>query len=146
VELARGNIACYAAPQWLLHDAPPQTPADLENYGLIVFNRRSAERAYSFANRTGQTVAVHLRASVRVSDLATALRIAETGAGIVLLPDIITARALEAGSLVPILADWKISGIKLHALTLIGRVPARVRLFREFLKSELRTPTLANRT
>jgi DNA-binding transcriptional LysR family regulator len=139
VELMGGSFGLYAAPEWIAQRSASLASTDLKDVDLIVSEKAGPVRITTLKNDQGNTIEIRARAAIRVSDLATALRLAEAGAGIALLPDIILARALSAGTLAPVLPEWKIPGLKLHALTHIGRdVPARVRLFRAHLRETLR--------
>jgi DNA-binding transcriptional LysR family regulator len=135
VELARGSIGFFASPYWISSHALPQLPSEIDMNDLVVSEKQGPGRTFRFGHKDGRFAEVRGRAGVQVTDLAMALRLAEEGAGIALLPDLITSRAILRGSIVPVLADWKIAGLRLHAITLAGRdVPARVRLFRDYLK------------
>ncbi len=138
VELARGSMGFYAAPAWLAQRRLPDTPAGLAGSDLIISEKQGAGRGFPFSNAQAKISEVVTRAATRASDLATVLRLAEVGGGIAVLPALITARAVAAGTLVPVLPAWRLPGLRLHALTLVGRdVPARVRLFSAFLKETL---------
>ncbi|WP_041354924.1 hypothetical protein [Nitrosococcus halophilus] len=50
----------------------------------------------------------------------------------------VAAASLAGGPLVPVLPGWAVAAGKLYAISLSGlEAPARVRLFREFIRSEL---------
>lgn len=79
-----------------------------------------------------------VRPSILTSDYASVLRLAIAGAGIGPVPDLVAAAHLASGALVQVLADWSLSEGQLYAISLSGRhAPARVRVFREFVRSEL---------
>jgi len=137
-ELATTQCRFYASPDWIAENGRPTEPADMNGPPVITLARPLPEGGLRLLDANGRNVAIQPRIAGRASDFATLIRMAEAGIGAAYLPSIMVRRALHAGSLVGLLPDWYFPGIKLHALTLAGRdVPARVRLFRQFLKLEL---------
>jgi DNA-binding transcriptional LysR family regulator len=132
--------ALYAAPAYLAaNPPPPQRPAELGAHALITVlePQRGAERlALSASNGRHETVLV--RPVMHVSDYAGVHRLLLAGAGIGAVPEIIVASSVTSGRLVPVLPDWTVAYARLHVLTVAGRdAPARVRVFREFLRARL---------
>jgi len=137
-ELASSSLQVYASPDWIAANGLPAEPQDLQARPFVTLARPLPDGGLSLIDANGRSAAVKVRVAGRVSDFATLIRIAEAGIGAAYLPGFIVRRALRAGSLVSLLPDWHFPGLRLHALTLPGRdVPARVRLFRQFLKVEL---------
>ena len=64
-----------------------------------------------------------------------------------MIPSLVAARSVLAGDLVPVLPDWQGRDGTLRAVSLAGReLPARVRLFREFVRTELAEQLAALKT
>jgi len=73
---------------------------------------------------------------IATRELASVSRFAEAGSVIGPMPEIVAAAT--GCPLVRVLPDWHVSRARLHAITLGGReAPARVRVFRDFIRSEL---------
>ena len=88
----------------------------------------------------GKETSLTLKPVMRTSDYASGQQLLCNGVGIGPLPDLIARQSLARGELVPVLADWQVATGTLYAITLSGaQAPARVRLFREFLRKELAT-------
>ncbi len=133
------RIGLYAAPSYLAGQPPPQAPADLASHALIT-SRETARGASRLAlvNDKGRRAEVQYRPVMYVSDFAGAHRLLLAGAGIGAIPDIVAARSIAAGLLVPVLPGWSVARAQLHAISVAGRdAPARVRVFREFMKDRL---------
>jgi DNA-binding transcriptional LysR family regulator len=76
---------------------------------------------------------------VQASDFAAVHRLLVAGGGVGAIPDMIAAGSIAAGRLAPVLPEWSIAHGWLHAISLGGHeAPARVRVFREFLRAQLR--------
>lgn len=66
------------------------------------------------------------------------LRLTLAGTGIGHLPSAVAAGSVANGALVRVLAPWATAGGALRAVSLAGReLPARVRVFREHVRSEM---------
>ena len=116
----------------------PLKPADMVDTPILTLTRNYPETGLPLLNRAGEKVSLQARVAGRASDFASLIRLAEAGIGAACLPTLMVTRAVKAGTLVPLLPDWCLPDITLRALTLPSReVPARVRLFRQFLKDEL---------
>jgi DNA-binding transcriptional LysR family regulator len=137
-ELASSAFRLFAAPAWIDANVDPVEPQDMTDRTLVTLARPMPDAGLPLINGLGEKASIHARVAGRASDFATLIRMAEAGIGAAYLPSIMVERAVKAGSLVALLPAWHYPGITLHALTLPGReVPARVRLFRQFLKDEL---------
>ena len=137
-ELATSEFQVYAAPQWVAAFGIPNEPLDMKGRPIVTLARQLPDDGLPLIGDGGIKAAIQARVAGRATDFATLIRMAEAGIGAAYLPKLIVGRALATGSLIGVLPGWSFPGIKLHALTLPGRdVPARVRLFRTFLKSEL---------
>jgi hypothetical protein len=73
---------------------------------------------------------------IATRELASVSRFVEAGSVIGPMPEIVAAAT--GCPLVRLLPDWHVSRARLHAITSGGReAPARVRVFRDFIRSEL---------
>ena len=133
------HIGLYAAPGYLATHAPPSTPEALEAHALVASHEMADGVArLPLTNSRGQRREVRVRPAVQVSDYAAVHRLLLAGGGIGAIPDIVAAASLRAGGLVPVLPDWSLARARLHAMTIAGReAPARVRVFRDFMRMQL---------
>lgn len=132
------SIAAYAAPAYLKGRPPPKSPSGLAEHSIVLTSAIGSGSRVTLSNRRGRKESLALRPVIRVGDFASACRLAQAGAGICALPDIIAAAGLRTGQLVQVLPDWTFGRARLHAITLAGREsPARVRAFKEFVREKL---------
>lgn len=131
-------IGLYAAPAYLAGRAPVTLPADLAEHDLVVPRDVVGAAELTLSNRRGRVERVINQPAIRTTEFATAHRIAIAGGGVAPIPEPVTAASIAAGTLVRVLPDWAIAEARLHAISLGGReAPARVRVFREFIRAEL---------
>lgn len=134
-ELIRFRIALYAAPGYLAARSAPQSPDDLEAHDIVA--TRGAMKL-ELSGQRGRRIDVFTKPVMQVSDYAGVHRLLLAGAGIGTIPDIVAARSLVDGRLVPVLSTWTVARARLYAISVAGReAPARVRVFREFMRERL---------
>jgi DNA-binding transcriptional LysR family regulator len=137
--LVEHAIRFYAAPGYLALHPPPRQPDDLEAHDLVLASESAGGARLRLSHARGQKAEVSCQPVVQASDFAVVHRLLVAGGGIGAIPDMIAAGSIAAGRLVPVLPDWAIAHGWLHAISLGGReAPARVRVFREFLREQLR--------
>ncbi|MDL2409810.1 LysR family transcriptional regulator [Rhizobium calliandrae] len=135
--IAEMKVCMFAAPSYLQGSGPIEVPADLERHALVLPRERPGVTHLSLSNGTREEK-VSLRADVRASDFACVLKLAEAGAGIAPLPEIVVVNSLSTGRLVRVLPDWSWSGLTLHAISAPGRqMTARAKAFRDYIKARL---------
>ncbi|MFC6790855.1 LysR family transcriptional regulator [Methylobacterium komagatae] len=131
-------IGLYAAPGYLARHQSPASIASLADLDLIFSRERPGAAGILLSDGRGRTEQIALRPAVRATDFATVLRLSLAGAGIGYLPNVVAARAVEAGTLVRVLAPWATAGGALRAVSLAGReLPARVRVFHDHVRAEM---------
>jgi DNA-binding transcriptional LysR family regulator len=127
------RVIC-ASPSYLSRRGTPRTPADLADHDCIVVASPGLNR-WPFRSRSGAIDVVEIGARVTTDDAEAAIRLAVAGAGIIRLADVICAGPINAGELVPVLADaHHVEPFPLSAVYLAGRhrLP-KVRVFLDFL-------------
>lgn len=133
------SIALYASPVYLAAHPAPRTPDALGEHDVVV-SRDAGIGGGRFALERSrrQRSEVVLRPVVHVSDYAGVHRLLVAGGGIGAIPDIVAAASLRAGRLVPVLPQWRLARARLHAISIGGsEAPARVRVFRDFVRTRL---------
>ncbi|ANG63483.1 LysR family transcriptional regulator [Marinobacterium aestuarii] len=132
------RMGLYAAPSYLAARGIPETPQDLQTQDLVTFRELAGAASLPLVNARGRRVEVTARPVARTTDYASVHRIIQAGGGIGVLPDLIAGASLAAGLIVPVLPDWFLSDGKLYAISLSGdQAPARVSVFRDFIRAEL---------
>lgn len=133
------RVGLYAAPDYLEANGwSGDTPAALAEQHFVISREFTGAAQLVLTDRRGRTQEVVIRPSIRTGDYASVLRLAIAGAGIGPVPDLVAAAHVASGSLAPVLADWSLSEGQLYAISLSGQhAPARVRVFREFVRTEL---------
>jgi LysR family transcriptional regulator, regulator for bpeEF and oprC len=133
-------ITC-AAPSYLERHGWPQTPDDLARHALVGGRVHSPlpEAVRGSSTRAGGPGTLDLRFSITSDSPEMNLNAAIHGAGIIQTLDLLAARALEAGELLPLLPGTSVRG---PALSVVyppaGQRLAKVRAFTDFTIDLLR--------
>lgn len=137
--MAQFRIGLYAAPAYLAaHQGGPDVPSALAEHDLVVSREFAGAAQLLLTDPRGRSDEVIARPIIRTSDYASVLRLAIAGGGIGPIPDLVAAAAVASGALSPVLPEWSVSKGTLYAISLSGReAPARVRVFRDFVRTEL---------
>ena len=132
------TLRLYAAPAYLSQQTAPHAPQQLAEHDLVASRDLIGMTALQLNDQRGRSTEVLLQPKLKTSDYASAQRLVLAGAGIGALPDLVAARSVASGALTPVLPDWHLSRGTLYAISLGGaEAPARVRVFREYLRAEL---------
>ncbi len=132
------RLGFYSTPAYLASRGTPAVPQDLSALDLVAFRELVGAATLSLTSGRGRTVDVTARPVMRTTDYASVHRIILAGGGIGILPDLVARASLSAGLIVPVLEQWSLSEVWLYAISLSGeQAPARVRVFREFIRAEL---------
>lgn len=84
-----------------------------------------------------KTVDVNVHGRFSTNNISMTLKFAEQGHGIAALSPPIVRQPLDAGAVRPILVDWSLPPMPVHAVMMSRLVPARVRAFVDFLVNRL---------
>ena len=130
-------VQVVAAPAYLARHGRPTHPAQLAEHRLLGYS--NAAGPWLFRDGTGAEVAVRCAGPLNANSGDALLPALRAGLGIALLPDVIIAQDLAAGSVVPLLEAWRPPPIALHLVTPPGSLrPARVEALIAFLAARLR--------
>lgn len=142
--VAAFGVGLYASPAYLAERGAPVTPADLGDHDFVSAREAVGAAQLVLTDRRGREERVVVRPAIRTTDYASIRGIAVAGGGIAPIPDLAAAASLASGVLERVLPEWSAGQAKLHAISLGGReTPARVRVFREFIRTELAGKALA---
>ncbi len=126
-----------ASPTYLEHAGAPASPKDLAEAAMLNYGCLQGGTTIAFT-RGKRVERVRTRGPLMADSGDFLCLMAEAGMGIALLPDFITADAIAARRLVPVLGDWQSPPIAVHALFPAARnLPKRTRLFVDFLVDAL---------
>lgn len=138
-KIADFHIGLYAAPEYLAaNGGGPDSPSKLGDHALVVSREFPGAANLPLTDKQGRSAQVVARPAIRTSDYASVLRLVLAGGGIGPIPNLVAKASISLGTLSPVLPDWTVAKASLYAISLGGReAPARVRVFREFVRTEL---------
>jgi DNA-binding transcriptional LysR family regulator len=128
----------YAAPGYLKQAPPLKHPSDLIHHVVCMAQGAMKQRGVSRTFYRGEEqveVAVDTRFAMNSVGLGRALAL--LGVGIAVLDGELTREDVAMGRLRRVLPDWSLSPIQVHAITETRLLPARTRLFIDFLKAQM---------
>lgn len=139
-KLGETHRVVVASPAYLARAGTPETPEDLHRHNCLSFNFRRAEPVWPF-RRDGQDFALSVKGTIEANNGETLGQLAEQGVGITRVGAFSVADALGDGRLVPLLEAFNPGDVEvIHAVFVGGsNVPARIRVFVDFLADRLRT-------
>jgi len=136
--LAHDVIVCVASPDYLAAHGTPTTPAQLLQHRCLRYRPTPAEFEWRFLPARGAPIVVPVAASWMVDDGQVLQQLAREGAGIGTMPSFMVKADLDAGRLVRVLPEWKLSPLEIWALLPAGRkAPPRARALVDLLAKGL---------
>jgi DNA-binding transcriptional LysR family regulator len=135
--LGKAPRLVVASPGYLARKGMPQTPAELGRHDCILGPGLSGRSGWSFT-RSGKTASVAVQAAITVASADGITACAKAGLGIALASRWMCRAELEAGEVVPILSDYQLAWVELHAVYPAGRrPPLKARIFSDHLAAGL---------
>ncbi|MEP3436580.1 MAG: LysR family transcriptional regulator [Hoeflea sp.] len=132
-------IAC-ASPEFLERHGPITHPSQLAGLPCIIDTNGRSLNNWPFENKDGSVFSVSVHGRLEVNSPLTAMRAAEAGLGVAVLPDFVFKERRDCGALVPILADYLVTDRGIYAIYPHRRyLPAKVRAFVDFLSQWFKT-------
>lgn len=132
--IARSGLVALAAPGYLEGHGEPATPGDLARHACLIYRWPQPQDVWRFQDAGGLLEEVKVSGPLQANNADALKAAAVGGAGIVTLPIFLASDALAAGTLVPILTDYRLPGRDLHAVYPHNRhLSAKVRVFVDFL-------------
>ncbi|MGF2235994.1 LysR family transcriptional regulator [Bordetella pertussis] len=134
----------YASPDYLARHGEPQHPDDLPRHECIQF-RAGTGRVTRWPLNSGERhVEITPGNRFSVNSVSMVRNLATLGAGIAILAPMGNVREdIESGRLKRILPDWLAGPFPVYAVTDTRMLPAKTRIFVEFLMERLSNKTLA---
>ena len=129
-----------AAPRYLKARGRPETPADLAEHDCIFGPGALGRESWAFT-RDGVAITVDVRGRIHTDSGPGVLACAVAGLGIAMASRVMFAEEMKRGVLVPVLPDYALKPVEVHALFPGGPRPsAKVRAFVDFLAGALEKP------
>ena len=131
----------YAAPSYLARMPPLEHASDLVRHTLCgrSFSSRLPD-IWRTLYRGDEVVQVAAQARFATNSAALSMSFAANGLCVSALDPLLARQEVQAGRLQPVLPDWQMEPILVHALTETRHLPARARLFIDFLRQRLAEP------
>lgn len=128
-----------ASPDYLARHGAPRTPEDLHRHNCLNFNFRRTEPTWPFL-RDGREFSLCVKGNIEANNGETLGQLAANGVGVTRVGAFSVVAELASGRLVPLLEDYNPGDVEqIHAVFVGGsNVPARVRVFVDFLVDNLR--------
>ncbi len=131
----------YASPEYLRSAAPLTHPNDLDRHVVCIVQgaTKLGEVARTFY-RGDESVDVMVGTRFAMNSVALSRALAVGGVGLAVLNNVLALDDVTLRRLVRVLPDWRLAPVQVHAVTETRLLPARTRLFIDFLKARLREP------
>ncbi len=123
-----------ASPAFLERYGTPHHPDDLPKLPAIIATHVPWGAGWHF-EKDGVALDIRVEGRFRVNNAVAMIAGLMAGTGMTIVPEYFIWRQLEAGTLVELLAGWKVPPGPIYVVTPPGRArPARVRVLLEFLR------------
>lgn len=121
-------LMAMASPAYLARRPAPATPGALRGHDILALSADSYRRRVTFRSGRARRVTVDLAARFFANSFEVLREMAIRGAGIALLPELMTTAEVAHGELAAILPRWSVAGATLYAVVARRRLlPARTR-------------------
>lgn len=131
--LAPASMVCCAAPEYLARCGRPRHPEELRQHTCLTYSYAALQNGWPFTEG-GREFSVQVRGRLRANNAEMNRLAALGGLGIVQLPTFLVCDELRSGALLPILEDFPIPALHVHAVYLPGaRGSARIRSMTDYL-------------
>jgi DNA-binding transcriptional LysR family regulator len=138
--LATARRHVVAAPTYLARKGHPETLADLAGHECVLGPGLSGRRGWSFT-RNGTVTSVTVEGRIQVASADGVIACAKAGLGLALASQWMYRAELDAGDLVPVLPEYELEPVEVHAVYPGGRRPSlKVLAFSDFLMKKLAMP------
>lgn len=126
----------YASAAYLKTAPPLKHPRDLSEHVLCVAQgvARQGEATRTF-HRGEETVDVPIATRFAMNSVGLSRSLAREGIGIAVLDSELARDDVASGQLRRVLPEWSLSPVQVHAITETRLLPARTRLFIDFVKT-----------
>jgi DNA-binding transcriptional LysR family regulator len=134
--LGKSPRLVVTSPGYIARKGLPRTLADLAAHDCILGPGLSGRTGWNFT-RSGKSEAVTVQESIAVASADGVIACAKAGLGIAVASRWMCQTELAAGEVVPILSDYQLDWVELHAVYPGGRRPSvKVRTFSDYLAAQ----------
>ena len=126
----------YASPAYLARHGVPKDPRDLGRHECVLQSYMTQPGIWRLVAGK-RSVNVNVRGRFSTNNVSMTLKLVEQGHGIAALSPPIARAAYDSGAVRQILTDWSFPPMPVHAVMTSRLVPARVRVFLDFLANRL---------
>lgn len=135
------SIRLAASPAYLERHGTPTEPGDLARHSWLGYAYSSGTGTLRLHHTDGREASVRLQSRLTANNGDVLAEAAAGGAGIILQPVFILAPYLADGRLLPVLPQWSVPDLDVHAVHHQSRhVAAKVRAFVDHLTERFRAP------
>jgi DNA-binding transcriptional LysR family regulator len=132
------QLMLVASPAYLAARGTPKKPADLASHDCIFGPGNLGRDSWSF-NRNGTEIFIDVRGRIQTDSSPGTYASTMAGLGIAMMSTVMAGEEVETGTLIPLLRDYKLRGVDVHAVLPGGRRPsAKVRALVDYLARELK--------
>ncbi|GGC77615.1 LysR family transcriptional regulator [Undibacterium terreum] len=132
----------YAAPSYLDSAPPLAHPGDLARHALcLVQGTRQQDMQNLNLYRGEEQFSVEIQTRFLMNSVGLSRALAVQGTGIAVLDTEIARDEVASHRLQRVLPEWNLAPVQVHAITDTRLLPARTRLFIDFLKVRLHAPS-----
>lgn len=136
--LAALSQGIYAGPEYIAQHGTPLSLGDCVRHSWVVTDVQQREGLSLLHGRSGRQ-AIRVAHRIVVDSARLARELAILNLGVVLIPEIFAADALQCQRLVRVLLPWQSPSLQVTALFLSrDRIPKRARVFLEFFAERIR--------
>jgi len=133
-QLATMHFVACASASYLQRRGEPKLPAELLQHNCLVYNLVNNSDYINLYDVDNQLVKIKITPHLKAGNGEFLRDAAISGLGIVILPVFIVYQAIENGSLVPLLTNYRFTSLQAYAIYPQTRhLPQRVRVFVDFL-------------
>lgn len=133
------RIVLVGSPGYFQAHGRPVHPRDLAWHKALTYAYALTPDTWRFVNLASrEEQAVSVTSLLKVNSADGVLPALKAGLGLALQPEFVIWPELQAGTLEPVMCDWRTPDIALHLVSPPGRLrPARVRVLHDFLAERL---------
>lgn len=126
----------YAAPSYLARRGVPDHPRDLGEHDCILQSYMAQPKVWRLISDK-RAIDVDVQGRFSTNNVSMTLKFAEQGYGIAALSPPNVRTAYDSGAIRQVLTDWSFPPAPVHAVMTSRMLPARVRIFVDFLANRL---------
>lgn len=135
--LASTRLVLCAAPAYLVRHGVPLVPEDLSRHVCLLYSLTTSPGLWRFRLQ-GEESSVRVQGILHANNGEALHAAARAGLGVALLPGFLVTEDLEQGLLVPLLSDYTLPVLGIHAVCPSSRhMSVKVRRFMDFLVARL---------